>query len=341
MPKSARIDNFANGYTFIYNFINTAAFTNLTYEIDAPAGVISSHSQSGTNGEILSITFNSNPSSGVKFLATGTTKTTALQVVLIAKYKNSSGLERQVSLDISVQDCSCGCVLKKSATEYLTFMCYNLGAHASIQGKSPVDQQKHTPAADNYGDLYQYGRKADGHQIRTTSTVSGPVPTDADGQVASGHAAYGKFIFNNTLHPYNWRGSLRNDLWNRGSESSPQKYVGNDPCPPGWRVPTRTEFEAVADAGLNTRSAWFSSPTPGFLLRPAGTSENTIFLPAAGYRGYNTGVLLSVGTQGYYWNSSVSAVYSYSASDLFFESTRIGVGSAYRAMAHSIRCVAE
>jgi uncharacterized protein (TIGR02145 family) len=342
MPKSARIDNFADGYTFIYNFINTASFTQLTYDIDGPPGLISNHSQSGANGEILSITFNSDPTTGVKAMAESTSKITALKLIITAKYKNNTGQECQVSLEVLVQDCSCGCVLKKSATEYMTFMCYNLGAHTSVQGKSPADQQKHTPAADNYGYLYQWGRKTDGHQVRTSSTASGPISTlDSDGQIPSGNAAYGKFIYNNTASPFDWRSPQKNNLWNIGSESSPQKHVGNDPCPPGWRVPTKAEFTAVVDAGLNTRSAWFSSPTPGYLLRPAGTSENTIFLPAGGNRGYSSGGVGSVGTQGYYWNSTPSSVNTSSASDLYLDSTRIGVGSAYRTYGHSIRCVAE
>jgi len=326
MPKVARIDDFGTGgYVRNYNFFNTAAFTGLTYELDYPAGLITSFSSSGANNEILTVNFNSDASTGAKAMAKGRDKTTALKVTVTAKYKNNLNEDRQVSLEIFVQDCSCGCVLKKSATDYMTFMCYNLGAATAVQSKSANQQQQHSPAAETYGELFQWGRKDPVRTAAGTTTLSTvDVP------------AHGNFIAT-SASPYDWRNPQNNTLWNKGSEASPVKNPASDPCPPGWRVPTNTELSAVVNTSLNTRSAWQSSPVPGYLLRPAGTSENTLFLPAAGYR-YYIGTLNNVGTSGYYWSSTVSGT---NASFLSFYSGAFNMNSNNRGYGFSVRCISE
>jgi hypothetical protein len=78
-----------------------------------------------------------------------------------------------------------------------------------------------------FGDLYQWGRNSDGHQIKTSGTSSNLSNSD---------------LVNNNLfiitssEPYDWRVPQNNLLW--------QGVNGiNNPCPKGFRIPTYEEWE--------------------------------------------------------------------------------------------------
>jgi len=84
--------------------------------------------------------------------------------------------------------------------------------------------------ANSYGDLYQWGRDTDGHQIRTSGTNTTLSDTDTPG--------HGNFILV-ASSPYNWRSTQNNDLW--------QGINGiNNPCPSGYRlITTSSKYELV------------------------------------------------------------------------------------------------
>lgn len=67
------------------------------------------------------------------------------------------------------------------------------------------------------------------------------------------------------------------------------------------------------------------------------SNENSIFLPAAGYRG-DTG-LGDAGSDGYYWSRSLDTSYSGSACGLFFSSDGIYWYNGYRYYGQSVRPV--
>ncbi|MDD4531597.1 MAG: prepilin-type N-terminal cleavage/methylation domain-containing protein, partial [Candidatus Pacebacteria bacterium] len=82
--------------------------------------------------------------------------------------------------------------------------------------------------AESYGDLFQWGRAADGHQTRT-SPLSSVLATSATNP--------GSSFIPNSVSPYDWLASQRTDLW--------QGVSGiNNPCPSGFRIPTNTEWQA-------------------------------------------------------------------------------------------------
>lgn len=98
--------------------------------------------------------------------------------------------------------------------------------------------------ANAYGYLYQWGRNNDGHQIRTSATSSGPVASGNEGS---------KFIVNSAGD--DWLSVHDDTRWN-GS------YKGlHDPCPAGFRVPTRAEWDTEMKTWSPASSAGaFASP---------------------------------------------------------------------------------
>jgi hypothetical protein len=163
--------------------------------------------------------------------------------------------------------------------------------------------------ADSYGDLYQWGRGGDGHQCRTSNN------TELNATVNMDSPGHGDFIIVN-LSPFDWRSPQNGGLW--------QGVVGiNNPCPSGYRVPTRTELNAET-------ASWVQPPNA------AGAITSPIKLTLAG--GRSDGSIAFVGTDGYYWSSTVNGANS---SSLRFDSSNAGNSIDGRAFGASVRCIKD
>ena len=161
--------------------------------------------------------------------------------------------------------------------------------------------------ADSYGDLYQWGRRADGHQCRTSVTTTLLSTTD--------QPPNGKFILA-PFQPSDWRSPQNTNLW--------QGVNGvNKPCPSGYRLPTEAEWEAE-------RQSWSFNNS-------YGASASPLKLPVAGARGNNDG-MLGVGTEGFYWSSTFSDIFS----RLYkFASNSANMTNYSRAWGLSVRCIKD
>lgn len=159
-----------------------------------------------------------------------------------------------------------------------------------------------------YGDIYQWGRGADGHQIRTFGTTSTLSNSNTPG--------HGNLITVGSS-PYDWRRPQNDMLW--------QGVSGiNNPCPSGYRLPTEAEWEAERTSwGINSSAGAFGSP---------------LKLPVAGIRRYGDGSLLNVGSDGYYWSSTVDGTYS---RFLYFGSSNARTSNGSRAYGFSVRCLKD
>ena len=182
-------------------------------------------------------------------------------------------------------------------TTGLIWMDRNLGA--SQVATSSTDQNA-------YGDLYQWGRRSDGHQCRTSPPTATLSSVD--------QPAHGNFILASNA-PYDWRSPQNTNLW--------QGVNGvNNPCPSGYRLPTETELN-------NERLSWSSN-------NGAGAFASPLKWTLAGYRYSSNGSLYDVGTLGYYWSSTVSGTYS---RYLYFNSSSANMYDYYRANGFSVRCL--
>jgi len=125
-----------------------------------------------------------------------------------------------------------------------------------------------------------------------------------------------------------------NDEWDIWPQASTTWAKANDPCPTGWRVPTKEELESLA----NANSQW--TTISGVTGRMFGSGIYSIFLPAAGLRNGSHGSLYWVGSEGYYWSSSSSG--GGNPYIIFFRNTYVGLENSYeRWWGFSVRCVAE
>lgn len=180
-----------------------------------------------------------------------------------------------------------------------TWMDRNLGA--SQAATSSTD-------AAAYGDLYQWGRRSDGHQCRTSATTT--TLSSAD------QPAHGSFIIAPSA-PNDWRSPQNVNLW--------QGVNGvNNPCPSGYRVPTETE--------INTeRTSWGSNNSAGAYSTPLRFSM-------AGGRLAATGAFSLVNTAGGYWTSTINTT---GCDRLRFDTGSASSAFTNRADALSVRCIKE
>jgi len=176
-------------------------------------------------------------------------------------------------------------------------------------GASQIAASMNDAAA--FGDLYQWGRETDGHQIRTSGVTALEATSNTD---SPGH---NNFILTSDP-PKDWRVPQNSGLW--------QGVAGvNNPCPSSFRIPTEAELRCE-------RLSWSSNDAMGAFASP-------LKLTVGGTKN-NIGTLNNVTGAGYYSSSSVSGIFArhlrFEISPPFAEER-----NNYRAYGMSIRCIKD
>jgi uncharacterized protein (TIGR02145 family) len=393
-------------YTYVLKSspVGAYAFSSAQFIVEDPTGLLYSYS---TNSSAGTVTLTFKDLDVVQGLVGNAGRTDAKKITIKALFLDNKGERKKAELVVRVQNAPVGCSVRKvgdptssstTVNGWLTFMCYNLGANPDYG--DPEAQKAYVPSPNTrsstdrtvYGDLYQWGRVDDGHQRRDltpenvwpsdhsgviTSFTDDPVPNNAaninttTGQVLETDARFGKFIRRNSGN-YDWiagNNDVYNDRWNAGTEESPKKAPA-DPCPEGWRVPTRTEWASIygttsnCDDGITcytnaTVNKWEhnfailpaagDTGTRGVSLTPSKTEADTdyndipptFFLPAGDDRNRDHAAIDNSGTSSIFWSSTVvgSSIRAYY---LYCDSTLVRPSyEYYRSHGHSVRCVAE
>ena len=134
--------------------------------------------------------------------------------------------------------------------------------------------------------------------------------------------------------------------WNSTPQTGSFWLANNDPCPEGWRLPTRFEFDVLGQGSI----PHIFTTINGVSGRLFGTEPNQFFLPAVGYR-EEDGKLNSISwngfINGYYWSSTADQ-YPVSNSNAYAfrfdndpEYSGIGGYGGSKLVGFCIRCVAK
>ena len=222
-----------------------------------------------------------------------------------ATNSNGTGYGNQVQFT-TVWDGTCSAFTSPGVRK--EFMCQNLGAD--------VTADPFTPSWKLNGDYYQWGR----------NVVAAAGPTGPDDSQSNSGLIVG---WNNT--------SSDNGSWSDASKTA------NDPCPKNYRVPTSSEWSGV----LNNNTSQLIG-TWSFLVSNYSSSlklENTFYLPTAGMRVYNSGMLDKRGIYGCYWTSTeilntyaYPLVFNYNITYSYLETS---FNRTVRTTGMSVRCIAE
>ncbi|MBU1420184.1 MAG: hypothetical protein KKD01_10835 [Proteobacteria bacterium] len=154
-----------------------------------------------------------------------------------------------------------------------------------------------------YGWMFQWGRLDDGHQVPISST---------DAVLSDGYVPGHTHFITTDSAPFDWMEQQNNNLW--------QGVSGiNNPCPSGFRLPTKAEWE-------KERDSWITK-------NPAGAFASPLKLVEAGYRDYSDGKYY---TGGYCWSSTIDGVGVYS---IYFSDATITIDR--RGYGQSVRCIKD
>ncbi len=183
-----------------------------------------------------------------------------------------------------------GCAVKISPTEWKHFICKNLGAE--LMEFNDFLRESH---AMLLATVFGYnGRYIQWGTLGNVAGTSAPAPTGSTPATANDGAVSG---WNTTNAP--------NESWRTAGGDK----TANDPCPAGWRIPTRTEWNAIAANNQRTVVGTFVNSATNYGTATQYTSfGNTVAklltLPANGNRSSTNGSLLERGSNGYYWSST-------------------------------------
>ncbi len=189
----------------------------------------------------------------------------------------------------------------------------NLGAHyANINHNSFNLTQQANDFQDHfaYGSLFQWGRKPDGHELVQLTDSNTGTPVNGTTTTVNDDPTDSLFIIDGIL---DWRITQDDLLWS--SVSSP-----NNPCPDGFRLPTKSEFDNLFN-GITFESS-------------------TLKFSHSGYRSEINGSLFHHGFKGWLWTNTTIGSDSY-VFILDAGETQQFVTPISRIRGHSVRCIKE
>ena len=213
---------------------------------------------------------------------------------------------------------------------------YGLSRHATMDRNLgalvAAPQDGATP--ESFGLLYQWGRKdpfVGAGDITTgkAATVAGQAMTLYGDKISAERAIRNPTVFADFQG--NWNASTYEEFW----DSSKQM---NDPCPPGYRVPYRSEHvlfttnpKEMANWDFDVSNHLYSVGDP-----------STTF-PLSGYISWD-GQYLGVGTHSYIWTSCTGSASSEGYNLRVYNSggeASYGNSSKEKANAYAVRCIAK
>jgi uncharacterized protein (TIGR02145 family) len=233
--------------------------------------------------------------------------------------------DRSADIAVTVNDFTppvgtCGAYIAPGV--WKEFDCYNLAAIGKTTGDDPF-----TPSWRLIGGYWQWGRKGpDPSQWYDTNT-----PNFAHGPTGPGSGGV------NNGEIAGWYSSDAPD-----SAWTDDHKTDNDPCPAGFRVPTKEEWEGVVDYNAQQKvGTWLVNETN---YSSALFFGNNLMLPTAGQRGYDSEVLDFRGHAGCYWSSSeLDSSNAFLVFSNFVDSISVGMSNTetYRQLGLSVRCISE
>ena len=268
-----------------------------------------------------SVTLNAGQSQLVTYPITGAPTSTGTLTGTWTKLSLSCSRTKEVI--------DCGAYTSTGA--FLVFQCHNLGADETVD--------PFTPSWQLNGAYIQWGKRGPTTSWKDASSDASlgfvAAPTSSNYNVS-------------VMTPLNFSTTVSNDnAWNLGIETNIVKSTTNDPCPNGYRLPTRNEWLSINGLSNVTTTLWVSNPTNYSTGKIVKDSNGTIklYLPSAGYYNSGTNVINARSFTGNYWSSTIDPNWTTSktAYILYFNSSTVNPVSTTRntQIALSVRCIKD
>lgn len=212
-------------------------------------------------------------------------------------------------------------------------------------------------ASDDYtafGSLFQWSRKADGHEkTKWTSASAGsfvnalaPLNTPTADRRKSGQEGF----MPTNKEPHDWArddASNRDGLW--GGRFEDKTYAApldgatqdNNPCPPGYRVPTVNEFIEMAKAVTGLETMVYGDTSYKVTDLAGVFARSPLKMPWAGQAVVGGAVS---GGRGVYWTNmpiiaGAGNIFTNAARFIMLNGTSVYLNNYQRTNAYSVRCI--
>lgn len=178
-----------------------------------------------------------------------------------------------------------------------------------------------------YGNLYQWGRGADGHEIRSNTDTQNidPIVFPYIGSSTHEIATKGDFDWLVLAQDGQEKSAFVTDR-----TASWAKTVDNPICPDKWYVPSRLELTALANAEK--------------IIDGDTAFASTLKLALSGARSAKSSTIEGAGTIGYIWSRDSDGADSNASSNTAYSFTYDGTATfsrPYKAEGHAIICIKE
>ncbi len=209
-----------------------------------------------------------------------------------------------------------------------TWLNNNLGAdYANVDSSNYNVSQQATASNDHlaYGSLFEWGRKADGHELMNWNSGNsgyGRYGTTATKANNPNHSLY----ITSNFYPQFWRSNQDDTLWARESSA-------NNVCPAGYRLPLNPH------GSNDVANEWYQETQTWNTQNAAGALGSVLKLPQVGYRHNGDGRVRTRDTYSQYWTGSTSGI---EARDMYFDTSNYTLNSndlGSRTYGEAVRCV--
>ncbi len=208
-----------------------------------------------------------------------------------------------------------------------TWLNNNLGAEYAKLNSSDYNPSHQATAIDDhlaYGSLFEWGRKADGHELDNWNSDTFGTKKYGRTQIKSNNPSNPLYIGGD----YDWRVNLDNTLW--ASESS-----ANNVCPVGYRLPLDPNR---ADDGENE---WYEETQTWSSKNQSGAINSVLKLPMSGRCHFGSNVIKEIGYEAAYWSGSANGDGDMGKNLDFYNHKVHSNANSAKTYGYNVRCIKD